>query len=54
MKQYIDDIIVKYVCTSPKGSMIRELCFQRDNDDFILSKSELSICLLMILCETVT
>ena len=26
-----------YVCTSPEGSMIRELCLQRGNDDFILS-----------------
>ena len=33
--QYIDDFIVKYVCTSPEGSMIRELCLQRGNDDFI-------------------
>ena len=41
--QYIQDFIVKYVCTSPKGAMIRELCLQRDNDDFILSNSELSI-----------
>ena len=24
-----------YVCTSPEGDMIRELCLQRDNDDFI-------------------
>ena len=41
--QYIQDFIVKYVCTSPEGAMIRELCLQRDNDDFILSNSELSI-----------
>ena len=41
--QYTDDFIVKYVCTSPQGSMIRELCLQRDNDDFISSNSELSM-----------
>ena len=23
--QYIEDFIVKYVCTSPEGAMIREL-----------------------------
>ena len=34
--QYIDDLIVKYVCTSPEGSMIRKLCLQRDNDDLII------------------
>ena len=33
--QYIHDFVVKYVCTSPEGSMIRELCLQRDNDDLI-------------------
>ena len=43
MLRYIDDFIVKYVCTSPEGFMIRELCLQRDNDDFILSNSELSM-----------
>ena len=26
---------IKYVCTSTEGSMIRELCLQRDNDAFI-------------------
>ena len=41
--QYFQDFIVKYVCTSPKGAMIRELCLQRDNDVLILSNSELSI-----------
>ena len=30
--EYIDDFIVKYVFTSPEGSMIRELCLQRDTD----------------------
>ena len=40
--QYIQDFILKYVCTSPEGAMIRELCLQRDNDDLILSNSELS------------
>ena len=33
--QYIQDFIVKYVCTSPEGAMIREQCLQRDNEDFI-------------------
>ena len=41
--QYIQNFIVKYVCTLPEGAMIRELCLQRDNDDLILSNSELSI-----------
>ena len=43
MLPYIDDCIAKYVCTSPEGSMICELCLQRDNNDFILSTSELSM-----------
>ena len=33
--QYIVDFIVRYVCSSPEGSMIRELCLQRVNDDLI-------------------
>ena len=41
--QYIHEFIVKFVCTSPEGSMIRELCLQRHNGDLILSNSELSI-----------
>ena len=40
---YIQDFFVKYVCTSPEGAMIRDLCPQRDNEDLILSNSELSI-----------
>ena len=30
-------------CTLPKGSVILELCLQRDNDDLFLSNSELSM-----------
>ena len=41
--QYIQNFIVKYICISTEGAMIRELCLQRDNDDFHLSNSELSI-----------
>ena len=41
--QYVQEFIVNYVCTSPEGAMIRELCLQRNIDDFILSNSELSI-----------
>ena len=41
--QYIQDFIVKYVCTSPEGAMIRELCLQPDNNNLILSNPELSI-----------
>ena len=41
--QYIQDFIVKYVCTSSEDATIRELCLQRDNDDLILSNSKLSI-----------
>ena len=36
-----------------EGVMIRELCLQRDNDDFILSNSELSI-LIDDLCDNET
>ena len=45
--QYIDDFIVKYVCTSQEDSMIRELCLKRDNDDLISSNSELSTSMLI-------
>ena len=41
--QHIHDIIFKYVCTLPEGSMIQEQCLQQDIDDSILSNSEPSI-----------
>ena len=39
----MDNFLVKYVSNLPEGSMIRELCLQRETDDLILSKPELSM-----------
>ena len=50
LQYHIFYFIVQYVGTLLEGSMIRELCLQRDNDDFTLSKSELSI-LIDNLCD---
>ena len=52
--QYIQYFTVKYVCTLQvsrysEGSMIRELCLHRDNDDLIIFNSDLSM-LIDYLC----
>ena len=43
MLQHINDSIAKYVCTLPERTIIRTLCLQRDNHDYILSSFELFI-----------
>ena len=48
------NFIVKYVSNLAEGSMIRELCLQRETDDLILSNPELSMLIDDVLIKLIS